>query len=324
MRPYWAFALLVCTTILATAQSVFDPHEFLDKKDLRLADVNQLWRTLRISGTVRETTAEGAKNTSRTFDCSSDDHCEAQYGQSQWSLDGAEAMIRISPAYLNANLSRFLLLHREDGGVWRLVDYLDLTEWDYNFPEASVASSDGQRWLVVTAWPHCGTGCSLKHTDWYELKNGKLRLVLTVPLSGYEVQVNPGRQFETRFVRASHSGVRETLEFLYHIEFVSGLGSSVDTVLWHDEKFIRFSRTNGRGEFKFDSARSEASAAYVEQIFSPREAGNFQDIDAIQDHLLEIARGPNGPRREWLKELLDEYPDAVPLARARAALAKSP
>jgi hypothetical protein len=44
------FALLVfMTAILATAQSSIDPCEFRNKKDLRLADVNQLWRTLGIS-----------------------------------------------------------------------------------------------------------------------------------------------------------------------------------------------------------------------------------------------------------------------------------
>ncbi len=63
-------ALLVfITAILATAQSSIDPYEFRNKKDLRLADVNQLWRTLGISEKIRRTTADGAVNTSRSFDC---------------------------------------------------------------------------------------------------------------------------------------------------------------------------------------------------------------------------------------------------------------
>jgi hypothetical protein len=68
--------------------------------------------------------------------------------------------------------------------------------------------------LLVTSHPHCGTGCSLTHTDWYELKNSKLRMVLTVPLAGWEVNENPARQFETRFIRGSQSGGGETLEFI--------------------------------------------------------------------------------------------------------------
>lgn len=99
----------------------------------------------------------------------------------------------------------------------------------------------------------CGTGCSLIHTDWYELENGKLRIVLAVPLSGTQGNENPGRQFETRFVRAGKSGSRETLEFIYHVVFFPGLVSSIDTDLWGDEKIIRFSRPTSPGEFNFDA-----------------------------------------------------------------------
>jgi|GEM_PF-5989604 len=81
-------ALLIILTFLATAAAQsFDPDEYIDKKDLRNADVNQLWQTLGISATIRETTASGAKDTSKTFDCSSDDRCEAQrVGFRRWSL----------------------------------------------------------------------------------------------------------------------------------------------------------------------------------------------------------------------------------------------
>ncbi len=86
----------------ATAQSSIDPFELRDKKELRLADVTQLWRTLGISEKIRETTADGAKDTNRGFDCASDDRCEAEYVGPNWPLlDGQDAVIRISPAYLN-------------------------------------------------------------------------------------------------------------------------------------------------------------------------------------------------------------------------------
>ena len=179
----------------------------MDKKDLHNADVNQLRRTLGISGKIRETTANGAKDTNKSFSCEPDDHCEAQLAGLDWPLLRGyreDTVVRIAPAFLDSNLRRFLLFHREEtGGAWRLVDYLDLTDWDYDQPQTSVVTSAGKRWLVVTADPHCGTGCSERPTDWYELKNGKLRLVLTVPASGHQVNENPGRHFETRFVRAS-------------------------------------------------------------------------------------------------------------------------
>jgi hypothetical protein len=160
------------------------------------------------------------------------------------------------------------------------------------------------------------------HTDWFELKNGKLRLVLTVPISGEQGNENPGRTFETRFVRARQSGRRETLEFLYHVEFFPGLGSTTDPDLWDDERIIRFSRPSGQGEFKFDVKNSELSEAFVRKMFSSVKAGP-QRFEVLQDRLLAIARGPKDRNREWLKELLDENPNLPELAPVREAFGKA-
>jgi hypothetical protein len=239
VRSLLALIFLVSFAMLAGAQSLANPDDFPDKKDLRNTDVNQLWRTLGISGKIRETAASGAKETGKTFNCGDDDHCEARRVVLTWPLvDGAgyDSVVRVAPAYLDANMRRFLVFHQEEGGAWRLVDYLDSTEWDYDEPKISIVFSGGKRWLVMQAWPHCGTGCSLVHTDWFELKNGKLRLVLTVPLSGHDSNENPGRQFETRFVGASQSTGVEMLEFAYHVEYSSGIGSSIQmSDLWDDD-----------------------------------------------------------------------------------------
>jgi len=327
MRPWLIFLVFMSCATFATAQASFDPYAFAGRKDIHKADLNQLWRTLGIGARIRETTAEGSKDTIKNFDCEPDDRCEAELFSSAWSLvddGGYDTVVRISPAYLDSNLSRFLVLHYEQGGAWRLVDYLDVTEWDYDFPEVSAVNSGGKRWLVVKAWPHCGTGCSRIHTDWFELKNGKLRMVLTVPSSGHDGNENPGRQFETRFVRASQTGSRETLEFLYHVGFSSGFGSSIDVGnLWDDEKDIRFSRTNGQGEFKFDSKNSEASEAFVRESFSSYGVDQARLFELVQDHLLEIARGPNDRRREWLKDLLEKNANLPQLARVREAFNKA-
>jgi hypothetical protein len=316
-------ALLIFLAFIAAAaaQPSFDPYQFIDKKDLHNADVNQLWRTLGISGKIRETTANGSKDTAATFKCAAD--CEAQQVGLIWPLldgGGEDVIVRITAP--NSNFRRFLVFHREVAG-WRLVDYLDSAEWDYDEPSVSTVVSGGNRWLVVKAWPHCGTGCSLIHTDWFELKNGRLRMVLTVPISGHQVNENPGRQFETRFVRASQSDGRETLELIYHVEFTPGFGSTVDADLWGDEKVIRFSRPTGQSEFKFDAKSSEASKGFVENIFSPDELGPSRLLGLVQDRLLAIANGPHDRRRGWLKDLLEQNPNLRELGAVREALGRA-
>jgi hypothetical protein len=326
MRPLLISFVFVSSAIFASGQLSIDPTEFANKKDLHNADVNLLWRTLGISGRIRQTAADGSQDTIRSFNCGPDDRCEAELLPPEWPLlegDGYDVVVRVSPTYSNNDLSRFLVFHHQEVG-WRLLDYLDSTSWDYSPPQVSVVHSGGKRWLVVRAWPHCGTGCSLDPTDWFELKDGKLKMVLTMPISGHQANENPGRQFETRFVRASQSEAGETLEFVYHVEFSSGFGSSIEGDLWGDEKVIRFSRPDGEGEFNFDPGKSEASEAFVRDIFSASEVGQPQLFDLVQDHLLEIARGPNDRRREWLKEVLEQNPDLAELARVRAAFAKAP
>ena len=175
----------------------------------------------------------------------------------------------------------------------------------------------------MQASPHCGTGCGSTHTDWFELKNGKLRMVLTVPLSGHDGNENPGRQFETRFVHASQSAAGETLEFVYHVEYSSGIGSSIEmSDLWDDEKVVRFSRTIGQGEFEFDAKNSEGSQAFVKEIFRSSDVGLPRLFDLVEDHLLVIARGSHDRRWEWLKEVLEQNPYLDELARVRAAFTK--
>ena len=326
MRALLIFLAFVATT---AAQQSFDPYQFIDEKDLRNTDVNRLWRTLGISATIRETTPSGAKDTSKTFSCGPEDKCESELISPHWALrsdgDGEDVVVRISPGEGWYDLSRFLVLHYGKTG-WRLVDYLDSTGSHYETAQASIVNSGEKRWLVVNSYPRCGTGCSLNHSDWFELKNGKLGMVLRVPLSGHEGNDNPGRYFETRLIRAKRAETTETLEFVFHVEFGSSLGSSIRVSnLWDEEKLIRFSRTAGQREFKFDARNSEASEAFVSDIFGTNEGVTHTRIfRLIQDRLLDIARGPNGQHRQWLKEMLDENPNLPELATVRAAFAKVP
>ena len=88
---------------------------------------------------------------------------------------------------------------------------------------------------------------------------------------------------------------------------------------------MRFSRSTGQGVFNFDARNSEASEAFVNDIFGTNEGVTHTRIfQLIENRLLEIARGPNGQRRQWLKEMLDENPNLPELAPVRAGFAKVP
>src|SRR5579862_1044484 len=94
-------ALLFFATSVV-AQSSIDPYEFSPKKDLRSADVNQLWRRLGISAMIRATGGNGSKDTSKSFRCDPEDQCEAELLWHHRSLlssdaDGEDEVVRVSP-----------------------------------------------------------------------------------------------------------------------------------------------------------------------------------------------------------------------------------
>jgi hypothetical protein len=87
---------------------------------------------------------------------------------------------------------------------------------------------------------------------------------------------------------------------------------------------VRFSRGIGQAEFRFDAKNSEVSEAFLKDIFSTTDLWPPRLFELVQDHLIEIARGPHNKRRDWLKELREQNPNLPEFARVRAAFAKFP
>ncbi len=131
MRALLMSMVLAAAMGSASAQSPIDPDTFAGRKDIRTAELDQLWRTLGISGKIRETTVNGSKDTDESFNCGVDTGCDGQSFSPAWPLvagGGEDMVVRISTPPLADDLSRFLVFHQQGAGeVWRLVDYLDLT-----------------------------------------------------------------------------------------------------------------------------------------------------------------------------------------------------
>lgn len=188
MRAWATSVGLAAAAAVGGAQSAIDPNTFAGRKDIHNAELNQLWRTLGISAKIRETTVNGSKDTDESFNCGPDGGCDWELFPPEWLLvddGGDEMVVRITPTDGYGDFSRFLVFHGGQAG-WRLVDYLDSTLSRYSRAQVSVIYSGGKRWMVLRSSPRCGTGCGLDPAEWFELKNGKLRRVLGVPLLGHD------------------------------------------------------------------------------------------------------------------------------------------
>lgn len=310
---------------IAFGQGSLDPFKITHPGTIPSRDATQLWRKLGISDNLRDTSTTGAKEIAGKFTCGpSGSNYEAEDASFDRILaeDGRDVVVRIS--FTSCDLHRFLLFHQGRNG-WRLVDYLDSTDSHYSPPQASVISSGGKRWLVITSYPRGGTGVGIQPTDWYEIHDGKFRWVLVVPMKGHDMNHNPAREFSARFVRAMTIAGRETLEFIYSINFESGFGSSnpFEQFLWQDEWTVAYSRATGKAELKFDPKNSGATKKLIEELFNYDTIEDSKLLALITNQLIEIARQPDDRRRPWLREVLDKYPKLRELGSVREAFDKA-
>ena len=246
----------MCFASITFGQSPVDPFEITQTTSNK--DATQLWRKLGISDKIRDASVGGAKEIASKFICGLNG---SSYEAQNVSFDrilatnGRDVIVRIS--FNSCDLHRFLLFHQDRDG-WRLIDYLDSQNSHYSPPEANVISSGGKRWLVITSYPRGGTGVGIQPADWYEIREGKFRWVLSAPMKGHDMNLNPAREFSTRFIRATTIAERETLEFIYSVNFESGFRSSnpFEQFLWQDEWTVAYSRSAGQAELKFDPKNS--------------------------------------------------------------------
>lgn len=248
-------------------------------------------------------------------------HAERLYPHHDLLMQGGfEAIVHISS--VAAWTSRFLIFHCEDG--CRLVDHID-RESRYEPAEAQVVAALNKRWFVVTGSTGGGSGARFSGSDWYEVYNQKLRLILSVPKQGYAQDPDPAITMSMRFVRYQRIATGEELEFAYHLEFASGLSSGLDSLsvfLWDDEWRVTYSRDSRDGKFKFNSARSTTPKGWNDDVL-PYGPSPTQFIPYAVPHLLEIARNSRDPRRAWLKQLLNKTPTWTETEPIRAALKAS-
>jgi hypothetical protein len=277
----------------AHGQESADPYFLLGKTytDAQLRDV---WRRLGIDSEFHN---PGFRGEGYPAEC--EDACEiVRIGPIQ-AGHGEDLVLEVMG--LRYFMTRFLIFHQNDAG-WKFVDYLDSGESRYDRAKLEVIDSEGKRWFVLTVDPQAGTGINLIHSDWHEIRAGKLHRVLSVPSGGHDINYDPNRSFSTRFVRSQLDNGKETLRFIYYVEFTSPSGEP----LWFEEKFVGFSRPAGMGEFLFDSRNSELSKEYAEKVFAFDTLDGRQLLEFNRPHLLDIARGGDSTRKMWLEEQLSD------------------
>jgi hypothetical protein len=219
--------------------------------------------------------------------------------------EGEDSLIRVCDSF--GQTCRFLLLHLSSSN-WSLVDYIDSPFEKYEPPSVRVEASQDRRWLVRRGFGGGGTGIHLAISDWFELRCGELREVLSLPSDGWDVNARPARYISTRFRNFSSSGKRESLEFGFIVAFQD---YPAGREIWQEERTVVFSRTGPNTPFEFDAARSGISAAFKGKLFAFDSMDENDFINFAYERLRVIAADPKDGRRDWLRDYLAEMEETA-------------
>src|ERR1051325_525277 len=184
-----------------------------------------------------------------------------------------DALLRICSR--GNSLCRFVLMHQSREG-WKVFDYVDSGNNRYGIPQANLIRSGGRRLLVITSGGSGGTGVYTKYKSWYEVVGGRFVSVLDHVAEGCNYNLDPAREFFTRFIQYRIDGNRELLEVEYGVKFTNGFGTQDDFehALWKDRWVVTYSRPRARKTFEYDARHSQVSKHFLEAVF---------DFDSLQE-----------------------------------------
>jgi hypothetical protein len=331
--PFWSSFLMAALTLSSYGQPVAsappckanpDFHPAISPFEIEFGNepitgkhsLKDLWSTLRIPSKLRFETSSGIRAGTEALECRVEDECEVKVVSDDRLLpqDGQDSIVRICDMSLRC---RFLLLHQSAKG-WSLIDYLDSPFEKYENPTAWVQAAQDRRWLVKSGFGGGGTGVYLAVNDWFEVRCGALKRVLTLPSRGHDVNAKPARLFSTRF-KALHKAVnRESLEFGYVVLFEDYQNGHQ---LWQEERTVVFSRAKPEAGFVFDPVASNISAAFEKKVFSFDSMDEDEFVEFAYDRLRRIASDPADARRGWLRQYLASIPSTANVKSLKAILA---
>jgi hypothetical protein len=174
-------------------------------------------------------------------------------------LDGDGNDERILRLTLGTSMIRFVILKHVSRGrnVWRTLAYLDIPDFHFA-PEARVVSNGRASWLALNndqqAW---GTGILQENETWYELTNGRLIKVLSVPEKVDAVWVarpTIHRQLSTELSTVPFDGINDRVDASFTAVFSWGSGDKDKVTI---RRRVVFAKQPDAKQFQFDGADSD-------------------------------------------------------------------
>jgi hypothetical protein len=216
---------------------------------------------------------------------------------------------RILRLTLGTSMIRFVILKQVSRGrnAWRTLAHLDIPEF-HLAPEARVVSNGRASWLALNndqrAW---GTGILQENETWYELTNGQLVKVLSLPEEVDEVwvaQPTIHRQLKAELSARQFDGIKDRIDVAFNAVFSWG---DYDKPTVTVARKVSFAKDPASQVFRFDDANSDITEPTYRAICDLENSDLEYDVlvDFAHDEFVKLASGTD-EQRQRVREMLPE------------------
>jgi hypothetical protein len=215
---------------------------------------------------------------------------------------------RILRLTLETSMIRFVVLKQAtDRIAWRTIAHLDIAD-SHLAPEARVVSNGRTSWLAINnderEW---GTGIFQENETWYELKNGRLVKVLSLPEKVDEMWVarpTIHRQLTTELSLVPFDGVKDRVDVALKAVFSWG---DYDKPTVTVARKVSFAKEPSSQEFRFDDAKSDITESTYRAVCDLENGDLEYDVlvDFAHEEFVNLASGTD-EQRQRVREVLPE------------------
>ncbi|HEV7902245.1 MAG TPA: hypothetical protein VGO96_00285 [Pyrinomonadaceae bacterium] len=256
-----------------------------------------------------------------------DAQCEASI--SKYELDGEpgeEILLKLTRA---PRLACRYVLFKGSETVSLETEQIGHVDYDLNLYEMSThrfVTAQDKNWLVIRGQEGSGSGFSIYGETWYEVRRATLRRVLHYPSSGQTSAGPKGLDIsfdaEVLIPPRTVEGKREKrgLTIRYSVSYSTYDRVKKDSeLLYENTHHARYVWNKSKREFVFAAKQSDVEEDEIFAIAGYEDPELQLDVGSYdvflkynRESLYGIARGADGARKEWLRDLLLEYVSDTP------------
>jgi hypothetical protein len=276
-------------------------------------DVGSLWRALGIPAqldTVYPKVHVGAANymSDATFG-SCGGACVAEITQA--SLGAGDTKDLILKIYQDDGPVRFLFFRptADPAGTaaWQFIGHADHDFARHYTPDYRTVVIGDRHYFVMSAEGGSGTGISLDYDRWYDVRQGDIHEVLSLPAKGHECMTASSlcREFASMVVSGT-AGINDASQFVvnFTVRYWSSRylldGTYDDVPLFAREQRAVYVRPAGSEDYALVAQGSDITAREIPTVFVP---GNLTCQDFLgfnANDIAAVASGGDTAAKQWL------------------------